>query len=175
MKSSLAALLAIALAGTAPAAFAQSSSAAPNATNTPPATGTSAEPAGGVVNNSDNRATTPGGASAGSAKQSATNPGVGDTSTDAAQHGTDRKDTSVSGSVGDTNASGAGASTGQPESGANSFTEDQARGRIADRGFTDVNGLKLDDQSVWRGTATKGGKTYEVSLDYKGDVFAQPR
>jgi hypothetical protein len=42
-----------------------------------------------------------------------------------------------------------------PVEGANSFTESQAQERIAEAGFTDVSGLKLDDQGVWRGTATR--------------------
>lgn len=56
---------------------------------------------------------------------------------------------------------------------ANSFTEAQAKDRIADAGFTDVSMLKLDDQGVWRGTATKGGKSMPVGLDYQGNVVTQ--
>ena len=46
-----------------------------------------------------------------------------------------------------------------PVPGANSFTEGEARSRIQDKGFGQVTNLKLDDQGVWRGTATKDGKT----------------
>jgi hypothetical protein len=60
-----------------------------------------------------------------------------------------------------------------PFPGANSFTESQARSRIEDRGFTNVSGLKKDDQGIWRGTATKDGKAVAVALDYKGNVVAQ--
>lgn len=60
-----------------------------------------------------------------------------------------------------------------PVPGANSFTESQARSRIESRGFSNVSGLKKDDQSIWRGTATKDGKTVAVALDYQGNVVAQ--
>ncbi len=59
------------------------------------------------------------------------------------------------------------------EKGANSFTEGQAKSRIASAGFTDVSDLKKDDQGVWRGTATRGGKQEQVGFDYKGNVGAQ--
>ncbi len=60
--------------------------------------------------------------------------------------------------------------TAAPVAGANSFTEGQARARIADRGFGNVTDLKKDDQGVWRGTAQKDGKSVSVALDYQGNV-----
>jgi opacity protein-like surface antigen len=54
--------------------------------------------------------------------------------------------------------------------GANSFTEDQARGRLTDAGYTNVTGLAKDAKGVWRATATHGGKSVKVGLDYKGNV-----
>lgn len=60
-----------------------------------------------------------------------------------------------------------------PVEGANSFTESQAQERIVQAGYTDVSALKLDDKGVWRGTATKGGKSVQVGLDYQGNVVAQ--
>ena len=57
--------------------------------------------------------------------------------------------------------------------GENSFTEDQAKARIADAGYTDVGALKLDDKGIWRATASKGGKPMSVGLDYQGNVVAQ--
>ncbi len=57
-----------------------------------------------------------------------------------------------------------------PVAGKNSFTEDQAKSRIEEAGYTDVTGLKLDDQGVWRATASKDGKTVNVSLDFQGNV-----
>ena len=57
-----------------------------------------------------------------------------------------------------------------PVEGANSFTEGQARSRIEGRGYTSVGGLKKDNNGVWRGTATKGGKKINVSVDFQGNV-----
>ncbi|CDX36611.1 conserved exported hypothetical protein [Mesorhizobium sp. SOD10] len=59
-----------------------------------------------------------------------------------------------------------------PVPGANSFTEDQAKNRIQDAGFSDVSGLTKDDQGIWRGHATKDGKQTDVALDYQGNVVA---
>lgn len=59
---------------------------------------------------------------------------------------------------------------GAPVAGANSFTESQAKARIESRGYTNVTGLKKDDQSIWRGTASKDGKQVTVALDYQGNV-----
>lgn len=59
---------------------------------------------------------------------------------------------------------------GAPVAGKNSFTEDQAKSRIEGAGFSDVTDLKLDDQGVWRSTATKDGKQVAVSLDFQGNV-----
>lgn len=64
-------------------------------------------------------------------------------------------------------------SSGVLVEGKNSFTEDQAKQRIADAGYTDVGALKLDDQGIWRTTASKGGKSMSVGLDYQGNVVAQ--
>ena len=59
-----------------------------------------------------------------------------------------------------------------PLPGANSFTEDQAKNRIQDAGFSDVSKLTKDDQGIWRGQANKDGKSTTVALDYKGNVVA---
>ena len=61
-----------------------------------------------------------------------------------------------------------------PVAGANSFTEDQAQDRIQKAGFTDVKGLKKDDQGIWRGTAMQSGKQVSVALDFQGNVVANP-
>jgi hypothetical protein len=57
-----------------------------------------------------------------------------------------------------------------PVAGRNSFTAAQAKSRIEARGYTNVSPLQEDAQGVWRGTATKDGKTVAVSLDYQGNV-----
>lgn len=60
-----------------------------------------------------------------------------------------------------------------PVSGANSFTEAQARDRMQDKGFANVTDLKKDDKGVWRGTAQKDGKSVSVALDYQGNIVGQ--
>lgn len=59
-----------------------------------------------------------------------------------------------------------------PLAGANSFTENQAKGRFEDAGFSDVSKLTKDDQGIWRGQASKNGKNTSVALDYKGNIVA---
>lgn len=59
-----------------------------------------------------------------------------------------------------------------PVAGHNSFTQGEAKSRIEDNGFANVTGLKKDDNGVWRGRATKDGRTVDVSLDYQGNVIA---
>ena len=57
-----------------------------------------------------------------------------------------------------------------PVAGAKGFTESEARSRIEARGYTNVNGLKEDQQSVWRGKATKDGKEVNVAIDNQGNA-----
>jgi len=57
-----------------------------------------------------------------------------------------------------------------PVPGANSFTEGQARSRIEGAGYSNLTGLKKDDQGIWRAQASRGGQTTGVSLDYQGNV-----
>ena len=55
--------------------------------------------------------------------------------------------------------------------GANSFTEGQAKDRaIAHGGVDSVSDLKKDDDGIWRGTASQGGKSVQIAVDYKGNV-----
>jgi putative membrane protein len=61
---------------------------------------------------------------------------------------------------------------GAPLKGANSFTEGQARDRALARGFTEVTGLKKDDDGIWRGSASMDGKSVGVAIDYKGNVVS---
>ena len=63
--------------------------------------------------------------------------------------------------------------TTPPVAGANSFTESQARDRIAKAGFLDVKDLKKDDQGVWRGKARKGDTQVNVALDYRGNIVQE--
>ena len=57
--------------------------------------------------------------------------------------------------------------------GSNSFTEGQARGRFENAGYSEVTGLTKTADGLWTATAKKGGKTAEVSLDFKGAVSAK--
>lgn len=57
-----------------------------------------------------------------------------------------------------------------PAKGRNSFTEAQARGRIAKAGYSGVSRLNKDQNGVWRGWAMHGRKKIAVGLDYKGNV-----
>ena len=59
------------------------------------------------------------------------------------------------------------------EKGANSFTEAQAKTRIAGAGFTGVSDLKKDANGVWMGTAMRAGKQQQIGFDYKGNIGAQ--
>ena len=59
---------------------------------------------------------------------------------------------------------------GAPLKGANSFTEGQAKSKIEEAGYTNVTALKKDDNGVWRGKASKGGASTDVSLDFQGNV-----
>jgi Peptidase propeptide and YPEB domain len=63
--------------------------------------------------------------------------------------------------------------TKAPVPGANSFTEEQAKDRIEKAGFTQVSGLRKDDQGIWRASAKQGDKQVNVSLDFRGNVTAQ--
>jgi peptidase YpeB-like protein len=57
---------------------------------------------------------------------------------------------------------------------ASKLTELQVRERIDKQGYTAVTGLKQDSAGVWRGSATKDGKTVEIMLDEDGKVVEKP-
>ncbi len=58
----------------------------------------------------------------------------------------------------------------QPAQGANSFSQGEAQRRITSAGFQGVGALTKDAGGVWRGTATKDGRSVGVWLDYKGNI-----
>ena len=60
-----------------------------------------------------------------------------------------------------------------PVPGKNSFTEAQARDRLEQHGYSAVSGLQLDNDQIWRGTATKDGRSVKVALDYQGNIVGQ--
>ncbi len=59
---------------------------------------------------------------------------------------------------------------GAAKTGANSFTQDEARKHILNSGYTSVSDLAKGKDGVWRGTATKEGVSRSVALDFKGNV-----
>jgi hypothetical protein len=62
---------------------------------------------------------------------------------------------------------------GAPATGANSFTEGQAKSRIEAAGYSNVSGLMKDKDGIWRGTASKGSATTNVALDFQGNVVTK--
>ncbi|WP_404479190.1 hypothetical protein [Novosphingobium sp. BL-52-GroH] len=62
------------------------------------------------------------------------------------------------------------ATTRHAAKGHNSFTEDQARGRIAKAGYTKIGKLVKNRNGMWQGKAFKGARQINVALDYKGNV-----
>jgi hypothetical protein len=60
-----------------------------------------------------------------------------------------------------------------PVKGRNSFTEGEAKSRIEKAGFSNISELKKDDNGVWRGRASKDGRSVDVSLDYQGNVVTR--
>jgi hypothetical protein len=59
-----------------------------------------------------------------------------------------------------------------PARGRSSFTENQARGRIAKAGFTGISGLRKTDAG-WQGRAMRRHHKVMVTLDYKGNVTSR--
>lgn len=57
-----------------------------------------------------------------------------------------------------------------PLPGANSFTEGQAKSRLEANGYSNVTGLKKDDNGVWKGSAMNAGAQVDVSVDYRGNI-----
>jgi len=57
-----------------------------------------------------------------------------------------------------------------PARGRNSFTQDQARGRLMKAGYSRVGRLAKDNRGVWRGMAYRGHNRVRVGVDYKGNV-----
>lgn len=62
---------------------------------------------------------------------------------------------------------------GAPLTGANSFTEGQAKDRATAAGLTGVSALKKDDNGIWRGQAKRGDADVSVAVDFKGNVVAK--
>ncbi|MDT6942372.1 hypothetical protein RI570_20105 [Brucella pseudogrignonensis] len=57
-----------------------------------------------------------------------------------------------------------------PDAGQNSITEAQATELFGKAGYTELTGLKLNDQGLWEASAMKDGKTVMLSLDAEGKI-----
>lgn len=57
-----------------------------------------------------------------------------------------------------------------PVNGANSFTMRQAQAQIEAKGYSNVMDLKKGSDGIWRGIATKNGRSGPVTVDYQGNV-----
>jgi periplasmic protein CpxP/Spy len=79
------------------------------------------------------------------------------------------------GTSADPNANATGAGNASLEPGANSFTEGQARRRIEDRGYTNVDQLRKDQNSIWQAEAMKDGRRVRVGVDFRGNVVEENR
>ena len=62
---------------------------------------------------------------------------------------------------------------GAPLDGANSFTETQAKDRVVANGMAAPTTMIKDNRGIWRGTATRDGKSVDIAVDYKGNVVAK--
>jgi hypothetical protein len=63
--------------------------------------------------------------------------------------------------------------TGTSGSGGNTLSEVDAKWLIEENGFSHVSELRKDQSVMWRGKATKDGKSVDVSLDSQGNVIAR--
>jgi hypothetical protein len=68
------------------------------------------------------------------------------------------------------NPSNAAKTAAAPVPGKNSFTENEAKKRLEDHGYSQVTGLTKDDKSLWHAKAMKAGRTTSVTLDYQGNI-----
>ena len=57
--------------------------------------------------------------------------------------------------------------------GASPFTEAEARSRLQQNGYRQVSALTRDQDGVWRGSATRGGRQVQVGLDHKGNISSK--
>jgi hypothetical protein len=99
-------------------------------------------------------------------------PGVSSSTGVAPGTGVVNRNTGTAAASGDSNQAVAttNANAPQPARGANSFSQGEAQRRIGAAGFQGVGALTKDDGGVWRGTATKDGRSVGVWLDYKGNI-----
>jgi putative membrane protein len=58
-----------------------------------------------------------------------------------------------------------------PRPGDNKIPEGEAKTKLESAGYSNIQDLHLDADGIWRGVATKQGKSVDVSLDYQGNIF----
>jgi len=58
-----------------------------------------------------------------------------------------------------------------PRAGDNKFSQDEAKAKIAEQGFSEISELKKSDDGIWIGKAQREGGSFEVALDFEGNVF----
>jgi hypothetical protein len=66
---------------------------------------------------------------------------------------------------------GAGDAAPTPAVGPTRLSEDQARNRLREAGYTAITGLRLDDLGAWRGRADRNGSAVDVAVDREGKVI----
>ncbi len=60
-----------------------------------------------------------------------------------------------------------------PVPGQNSFTEDQAKERLTEEGFSNIMNLQLGEDGIWRAEAARDGQPVKVLLDFHGNITTQ--
>lgn len=60
-----------------------------------------------------------------------------------------------------------------PVPGENSFTEDQAKERLTEEGFSNIMNLQLGEDGIWRAEAARDGQPVKVLLDFQGNITTQ--
>lgn len=55
----------------------------------------------------------------------------------------------------------------------NPLSEADARSKIEASGFREIQGLKLGDDSIWRGSAVVNGERQSIAIDAQGDIVAK--
>jgi hypothetical protein len=57
-----------------------------------------------------------------------------------------------------------------PVPGKNSFTEEQAKQRLTDEGYTEIMNLELSEDAIWLAEAMRDRQPFKVQLDYQGNI-----
>lgn len=63
-----------------------------------------------------------------------------------------------------------GVDSNAPLPGANSFTENQVRERLTEKGVRQIADLQKGDDGIWRGTGWVGDRKVSLAFDYRGNL-----